>query len=347
MATHATISGLGMSVPPERIDNAYFTARTQITDDWIVSRTGIAERRALADGRTGTDLARDAALKALAASGRAAGDVTHVLFATCTADSACPSSACILAHKLELKNPLAVDVNAACSGFINGLILADALIAREPSACVLLVAAESLFRRCNINDPSTAVLFGDGAGAAVMENAAGREDAAPGLGGDLLDALAASDGGKGELLLMNGGFASVPYALGDTVGPEYFIRMQGRPLFRHAVRRMAESCTSILARNGLALRDIDLFIPHQANLRIIESLFAHLGVNMEKVFLNVRKYGNTSAASIPIALSEAVDAGRVGKGSLVLAATFGAGLTWGTAILKFRGSPEERLAAIA
>ncbi|MDR2669957.1 MAG: beta-ketoacyl-ACP synthase 3 [Desulfovibrio sp.] len=337
MATHAVISGLGMSVPPGTVDNTYFTTRTQITDDWIVSRTGISERHVLTDGRTGTDLARDAALQALAASGRTHGDITHVLFATCTADSACPSSACILAHKLNLNNPLAVDVNAACSGFINCLILADALIARDPSACVLLVAAESLFQRCNINDPATAVLFGDGAGAAVIESAAGRESAAPALRGELLDALAASDGANGNLLLLNGGFASAPYALGDTVGPEYFVRMQGRQLFKHAVRRMADACTRILERNGFSARDVDLFVPHQANLRIIESLFAHLGVSMEKVFLNVQKYGNTSAASIPIALSEAVNENKVGKDSLVLAATFGAGLTWGTALLKFRG----------
>jgi 3-oxoacyl-[acyl-carrier-protein] synthase-3 len=341
MTTHAVISGLGMSVPPLAVDNAYFTTRTQITDEWIVSRTGISERHVLEDGRTGTDLAREAALRALSASGRAAGDVTHVLFATCTADSACPSSACILAHKLNLNNPLAVDVNAACSGFINCLILAEALIARDSSACVLVVAAESLFRRCNINDPATAVLFGDGAGAAVVESApAGAGRSGP-LRGELLDALAASDGGNGGLLLMNGGFASAPYKLGDTVGPEYFIRMQGRQLFRHAVRRMAEACTRVLERNGLAPKDVDLFVPHQANLRIIESLFAHLNVSMEKVFLNVHKYGNTSAASIPIALSEAVGEGRVGGGSLVLAATFGAGLTWGTALLKFQGSPGE------
>ncbi|MDR1686010.1 MAG: beta-ketoacyl-ACP synthase 3 [Desulfovibrio sp.] len=338
MATHTVISGLGMSVPPETVDNSYFTTRTQITDEWIVSRTGISERHVLTGGQTGTDLARAAALQALAASGRTAADVTHVLLATCTADSACPSSACILAHKLNLNNPLAVDVNAACSGFINCLILADALIARDPSACVLLVAAESLFQRCNIDDPATAVLFGDGAGAAVMESAAAVKDAAPALRGELLDALAASDGANGNLLLLNGGFASAPYALGDTVGPEYFVRMQGRQLFKHAVRRMAGACTRILERNGLSVRDVDLFVPHQANLRIIESLFAHLGADMDKVFLNVQKYGNTSAASIPIALSEAVNEKRVGKGSLVLAATFGAGLTWGTALLKFRGS---------
>ncbi|MDR1947062.1 MAG: beta-ketoacyl-ACP synthase 3 [Desulfovibrio sp.] len=334
MPTHSLISGLGMSVPPRIIDNTYFAAATQLTDEWIVSRTGISTRRALEDGCTGTDLARDAALEALAASGRVAGDITHVLFATCTPDSACPSSACILAHKLDLQNPLAVDVNAACSGFVNCLILADALIARDPSACVLLVAAESLFRRCNINDPATAVLFGDGAGAAVIESAA-REATAPSLRGELLDALAASDGGLGKLLLMDGGFASAPYKLGDTVGSEYFIRMNGRQLFKNAVRRMAEACVRILERNGLTPQDVDLFVPHQANRRIIESVFSHLGVSMEKAFLNVQKYGNTSAASIPIALSEAVNEGRVCKGTLVLAATFGAGLTWGAALLKF------------
>ncbi|MDR3176559.1 MAG: ketoacyl-ACP synthase III [Desulfovibrio sp.] len=335
MTTYSSIGGYGFAVPPKVRENSYFTEKTGVSEEWIVSRTGISARRVLENGQTGSDLAKDAALMALEDCGRGATEVTHILYATCTPDSMCPSTACALAHKLGIKGVMAVDVNAACSGFINCLELADGLAARDPLACVLLVAAESLFHRCNVEDVSTAVLFGDGAGAVVVE---GRQAAATAHRlpkADLVDVLLGSDGSQGNLLLMDGGFASLPYKLGEPVGPEYFIRMNGGLVFKNAVRRLAESCAEILKRNGYGVEQVDLFVPHQANLRIIEAVGSRLGIEKEKVFLNVHKYGNTSAASVPIALGEALREGRIREGMLVLVSTFGGGLTWGSALLKF------------
>ncbi|MDR0827225.1 MAG: beta-ketoacyl-ACP synthase 3 [Desulfovibrio sp.] len=337
MPSHSLIGGYGFALPPKTIPNSYFTEIAGTADEWIVLRTGISERHVLEDGQTGSDLAAQASRMALHTCGREASDITHILYATCTADSSCPSSACVLAAKLDIKNIMAVDVNAACSGFINCLELADAITARSPSARVLLVAAESLFQRCNLEDRSTSVLFGDGAGVVLVERAKAGEQPSSSLQpkATLVDVQIGSDGSLGNLLLMNGGFASVPYKLGATVGPEYFIRMNGGLVFKHAVRHMCASCLELLNRNGLGVEDVDLFVPHQANLRIIESVGAKLGIAGEKVFLNVQKYGNTSAASVPIALGEALLEGRVREGMLVLITTFGAGLTWGSALLKF------------
>jgi 3-oxoacyl-[acyl-carrier-protein] synthase-3 len=336
MTTYSSIGGYGFSVPPQVRENSYFTEKTGVSAEWIISRTGISARRVLENGQTGSDLAKDAALMALAACGRKAKEVTHILYATCTPDSMCPSTACALAHKLGIKDIMAVDVNAACSGFINCLELADGLTARDPLACVLLVAAESLFHRCNVEDTSTAVLFGDGAGAVIVER---RETAASAARrfprADLVDVLLGSDGSLGKYLLMDGGFASLPYKLGEAVGPEYFIRMNGGLVFKNAVRRLTESSAEILKRNGYGVEQVDLFVPHQANLRIIEAVGSRLGIGEEKVFLNVHRYGNTSAASVPIALGEALLEGRIREGMLVLMSTFGGGLTWGSALLKF------------
>ncbi|MDR1490918.1 MAG: ketoacyl-ACP synthase III [Desulfovibrio sp.] len=340
MTTYSSIGGYGFAVPPQVRENSYFTEKTGVSAEWIVSRTGISARHVLENGQTGSDLAKDAALMALAACGREAKEVTHILYATCTPDSMCPSTACALAHKLGVKGIMAVDVNAACSGFINCLELADGLTARDPLACVLLVAAESLFYRCNVEDASTAVLFGDGAGAVIVEcrKTDGTPRRLPKAGlpkAELVDVLLGSDGSLGGHLLMDGGFASLPYKLGETVGPEYFIRMNGGLVFKNAVRRLTECSAEILKRNGYGVEQVDLFVPHQANLRIIEAVGSRLGIGEEKVFLNVHKYGNTSAASVPIALGEALREGRIREGTLVLISTFGGGLTWGSALLKF------------
>ena len=333
MTIHSRISGFGYYVPEKALGNAEIAARSDITDEWIVSRTGISSRRLLEDGMTGTDMALSAAGSALANAGFAADDVTHILYATCTPDACCPSAACVLAAKLGLKGRMAVDLNAACAGFVNGLALADALAAKDPLARVLLVASESLSHRCNWDDHSTAVLFGDGAGAVLVTGTGASAPA--GLSGAVVDTLIGSDGSKGDLLLISGGFSASPYKLGDTVGPDYFIRMNGGLVFKHAVRTMSACCQQLLERNGLAPADVDLFVPHQANLRIIEAVGSRLGVPADKVFLNVQKYGNTSAASIPLALGEALEEGRLAPGMRVLMTTFGGGLTWGAGLVRF------------
>ena len=333
MTIHSRISGFGRFVPEKELGNDEIASHSDITDDWIVSRTGISSRRILTGGMTGTDMAQYAAEASLKTAGITAGDLTHILYATCTPDACCPSAACILAAKLGIKGRMAVDINAACAGFINGLMLADALLLKDVAARVLLVASESLSHRCNWEDRGTAVLFGDGAGAVLVTS----ETKAPpsGMSAAVIDTLAASDGNRGALLLISGGFSASPYKLGDRVGPDYFIRMNGGLVFKHAVRSMSACCLELLSRNSLTPDDVDLFVPHQANLRIIEAVGARLGVPDNKVFLNVHKYGNTSAASIPLALSEAVDQGRIVPGMRVLMATFGGGLTWGAGLVQF------------
>lgn len=325
--------GFGFATPPGILDNAAIARMADITDEWIVTRTGIKQRHILANGQTGTDLALEASRMALEKSGYAAGDITHIVYATCTPDACCPSAACTLGGKLGLTGVMALDINAACAGFVNGIEVADALAIRRPDAKVLLVAAESLSHRCNWEDRTTAVLFGDGAAAVLVCGAqAGK---AKGPNGTIVDVILGSDGTKGELLLISGGYSATPYKLGDTVGPDYFIRMQGKQVFKHAVRCMTACCKELLERNGLFAADVDLFIPHQANLRIIEAVGERLEIASDRVFLNVDKYGNTSAASIPLALGEAVEAGLVKPGARVLLTSFGGGLTWGAALLQF------------
>ncbi|MDR2161032.1 MAG: ketoacyl-ACP synthase III [Desulfovibrio sp.] len=331
----STICGFGSHVPETVVTNDDIAGRHSLTPEWIVSRTGIEARRVAAPGHTGTDMALAASLAALQGAGRSAPALTHILYATCTPDAACPSAACVLAGKLGLKNRMAVDINAACAGFLNGLELARALIALAPDACVLLVASESLSHRCNWEDPGTAVLFGDGAGAVLVTgpDAATASGSAPAA--LVTDSLLGTDGGKGGLLRISGGFSASPYALGDVVGPDYFIRMDGGLVYKHAVRNMTSCCQTLLARNGLSSADVDLFIPHQANLRIIEAVGKRLGIPQERCFLNVHKYGNTSAASIPLALDEAIREGTLVAGMRVLLTSFGGGLTWGAALLQF------------
>lgn len=337
MTTSARISGMGAYLPQAILSNADLVAgSTDITDEWIVSRTGIETRRVLAPGETGADMAFAAATRALAAAGRGPEDITHILYATCTPDASCPSTACILADKLGITGRMAIDFNAACAGFINGLEMARALIALDPSAVILLAASESLSHRCNIEDPSTAVLFGDGSGVAIVTGPkAAPAGAASQPQGQVKDISIGSDGSKGGLLLMTGGFTLAPYKLGDTVGPEYFIRMDGGLVYKHAVRNMTRCCQELLKRNGMTTDDVDMFVPHQANLRIIEAVGQRLDISGDRVFLNVHKYGNTSAASIPIALTEALETGAIKPGARVLLTTFGAGLTWAAGLLQF------------
>lgn len=332
MTTYSRISGFGYSVPERVLTNTELTAGSDITDEWILSRTGIQTRRILAPGQNGSDLALAATAAALEKSGHKTEDITHILYATCTPDAACPSAACTLAQKLELNGCMTLDFNAACTGFVYGLELADALLHRSPDACILLVAAEALSHRCNIADPGTAVLFGDGAGAVIASK---KQDSNGALSAAIVDVTLGSDASKGDLLHISGGFSASPYKMGDTVGPEYFIRMQGGAVFKQAVRNMAAQCTLLLERNGLGPDDIDVFVPHQANLRIIEAVGTRLDFGADKVFLNVQKYGNTSAASIPLALGEAVESGFVRQGHRMLVTSFGGGLTYGAALLQF------------
>ena len=328
MITPCTLAGFASFLPEKCLTNRDLEARIETSDEWITSRTGIRRRHILADDESVTDLATRAAQAALAASGVAPETVTHVLMTTCTPDYLCPSSACIIAHRLGVGEAMAFDLSAACSGFMYGIDVARGLIATHPEATVVLISAEALSRRLNWSDRTTCVLFGDGAGACVMS-----KNTLPG-GARLEDVLCTADGTHAMHIAIGGGTKRL-YQPGDVLTEDFFLSMQGREVFKFAVRNMTRISETILEKNNLSLDDVDLFIPHQANLRIIEAVGQRLGVAEDKVFINVQDYGNTSAASIPLALADALHNGRIKPGMRVLLSTFGSGFTWGAALLHF------------
>lgn len=330
------IKGLGYYVPERVIDNHELSTMVDTSDEWIRTRTGIEQRHIVAKGQNCSDMIREAAQKALDASGIKPEEITHMINATVSGDDAFPSTATRVQAKLGITG-MAFDISAACSGFIYGLNLARALMAAQPDAKILVTAAEVLSNRVNWNDRTTCVLFGDGAGAAVLS----QESAAPQTGHPLManalieEVLCDADGRTGGLLFCNGGCSDFPYKLGDIVGPENFIQMNGREVFKHAVRTMSNISKKLMDKLGYSIDDFDVVVPHQANLRIIQAVSERLGAPWEKVFVNVNRYGNTSAASIPLAMAEAVELGVIKPGMRALFTTFGAGLTWGAASVKF------------
>lgn len=333
------IYGFGSFVPPRVVTNHDLAKFVDTSDEWITSRTGIKQRHLTDEDVTNTDIGTLAAQEALSRAGIRPADVTHILYATCTPDAAFPSCACQLQEKLGITNTLSLDVNAACTSFVYGLEIARSLALATPSSTILLVATDTLSKLLNWNDRSTCVLFGDGSGAVVItgaeSKAAKATKASPFPSAGFIDTLCSSDGSLGNLLYARGGYSSHPYKLGDVVGEEYFLHMQGQEVFKHAVRSMSKICQTLLKRNGLTIDDIDVIVPHQANLRIIEAVGSRLKAAPERVFINVDTMGNTSAASIPLALSQAIDQGTITSGNKVLIVTFGAGFTWAAALLQF------------
>ena len=322
------IHGFGAYVPERILNNDDLAAMVETSDEWITSRTGIKRRHMLADGEHISDACAHAARNALAEAGLTPSAVTHLLLGTCTPEQLCPSTACMTAAKLGLPNKaMAYDFNAACSGFLFGLLQSRALLAAEPDACVLLICGEALSRRLNWQDRATCVLFGDGAGAVICSS---RKEGALAR---LEDVICATDGSLWELISIGGGSAR-RYNPGEPVGEDFFLAMQGREVFKHAVRSMAQICKEILARNALHAEDVHLLVPHQANMRIIEAVNSRLHFPEERVFTNLADYGNTSAASIPLALHDARKQGRMPSGALVLTTTFGSGLTWAAGLLR-------------
>lgn len=337
MVSPAYIKGFGYYIPERVMDNFELSTMVDTSDEWIRSRTGIQERHLAAPGQTCSDLVAQAARQALEASGTKPEEITHIITATASGDAYFPSTASKTQEKLGLGHCMAFDVSAACSGFVYGMKIAQGLLAIEPEAKIMLTAGEILSNRTNWQDRGTCVLFGDGAGAAVLS----ADPTPPDTGASLManavieGVMCDADGSLHGLLYCNGGCSDHPYRIGDTVGPEHFIFMQGREVFKHAVRNMTAICKALMEKLGCDINDFDLIIPHQANLRIIQAVGERLNAPQDKVFVNVHKYGNTSAASIPLALGEALGQGAIKPGMRVLCATFGAGLTWGAASLKF------------
>ena len=329
------IQGLGTYVPTKRITNVDLMSLVDTNDEWIVSRTGIKARHMLADDENGSDAGTEAALKALEDAGIAAEDITHVLTATCTPDYLCPSTACIISGKIGSHGAMAFDLNAACTGFVYGLDVANSILAGKPGAKVLLVGSEAFTRRLNWEDRTTCILFGDGAAAAVLTNGdAGTPKRCLPSAPRLRDVRCGADCRQYPLLTVGGG-TNRNYKPGDPVQDDFYLQMQGREVFKQAVRSLSAVCSELLEDNGLTLEDIDLFIPHQANLRIIEAVGDRLKLGSEKIFVNLDEYGNTSAASIPLGIGDACAQGRIRPGSRVLLSAFGGGFTWGAALLEF------------
>lgn len=319
---YALIAGWGMYVPSRVMSNERFVEMGLDTShEWIATRTGIETRRLAGPDETTSDMAVRAGQQALLTAGARPGEVDLVIVATCTPDYVMPSTASLVQERLRLANAGAIDLNAACSGFVYALVMGAGQIEAKRARQVLVIGADELSVHLNWKDRSTCVLFGDGAGAVLLR--ASRE---PGI----LGSVVGSDGSGANLLTIPG----VAARLNGSGGDQY-LRMNGPQVFRAATQTMARAAERVMAASGLSPTEVDLFIPHQANMRIIESTARRLGIPREKVFSNVRQYGNTSAASIPIALCEAIAAGRVKEGTNIVLASFGAGLTWAAVGLRW------------
>lgn len=329
MAVQCAIAGIGYHLPRNVVTNADLEKIVDTSDEWIRTRSGIVTRHFSESDEPCSVLAYHAAQAALTDAGLHPTDLTHILVGTFSGDYNLPSTACIVQDMLGVKGLPAFDLAAACSGFLYGLETARAFTNLHPDAKVLVIGSEVATARVNFADRGTCVLFGDGAGAAVVT--APSKDAPI----TVLDALLKADGSLGSLLTVHGGGSVCKPVLGEPIGPEYFVQMNGRDVFKHAVRFMADVSATLLDKNGLTTDDVGLFIPHQANIRIIEAIAKKLDVGMDRFFVNVDRIGNTSAASVPIALAEARDAGRIQPGMKVLLASFGGGFTWGSALLQF------------
>ena len=321
------ILGAGSYVPERRLRNADLEELVATTDDWILTRTGIRERHIAAPGQATSDLAIEAGRQALARAGLAASDLRLILVATATPDHMTPPTAALVQRGLQATGAAGFDLNAACCGFVHALSTGHRLVAGGGFDNALIVGADTLSAITDYRDRESCVLFGDGAGALVI----GDRDA----GGAILDHIAGMDGRGADLITVPAGGSRRPASQETLDAREHFLRIQGRKVFRFAVPRMCALVRKLAARNGLNLDEIDLVIPHQANLRIIEAAIDKLGLDPRRVVINIDRYGNTSNASIPLALDEAVRTGRLLPGMLVVLVAFGAGLTWGASLLRW------------
>jgi 3-oxoacyl-[acyl-carrier-protein] synthase-3 len=324
----AEVASVGVAVPPGVLTNADLTRMLETSDEWIVDRTGIRERHIARPEQTVAMLSHEASLRALAAAGVSPSELDAIVLATASPDRLLPSTACDLQALLGAENAAAFDIGAACPGYVYALTVAEGLIASGQSETVLVVGAEKLSTITDFQDRSTAILFGDGAGASVV-----RRSSRPGRG--ILSTFIKSDGRLAPLLYRPGGGSVDPISEKVVCERSHYMKMAGREVFKAAVLAMADACDEALRRAGVTADQIDLLVPHQANLRIIEATAKHAGLPMSKVMVNVDRYGNTSSASIPLALEQAVSEGRVGPGSVILLVAFGAGFTWGSAVIRW------------
>lgn len=326
---YASLRSIGAYVPENVLSNADFEKMIDTTDEWITSRTGIKTRHIADKNEATSDLAAKACEQAIDRSGIDRSQIDMLICATITPDYLCmPSTACIVADKLGLKNIAAFDISAACSGFIYALSIAKAFIESGMKHNVLVVGAETMSRIVDYTDRTTCILFGDGAGAALVSADGSEKDR-------LIDVNISADGEYRDFLMTPGGGSRNPCSSELLASGKNFMQMKGNSTFKVAVKTLASDVEQMLERTGVDASSIDYFIPHQANLRIIQAVGESIGLPKEKVVLTVEKYGNTSAASIPMAINHAFEAGTLKNGQLILLNAFGGGLTWGSALLHF------------
>ncbi|MES2123125.1 MAG: beta-ketoacyl-ACP synthase III [Gemmatimonadota bacterium] len=323
----AYFAGIGSATPERILTNADLERTVETSDEWIVERTGIRERRIAAPGETLTSYTLVAARRAMEQAGVSASDLDGIVFATVTPDRRLPSAACDLQAALGAKNAWAFDAVAACPGWIYALTVAEGLMATGNGDTILVVGAEKLSSIVDPTDRSTVILFGDGAGAAILKRATDQRG--------MIATYLGADGDLASLLYIPGGGSSEPLDENVLRDKRHLMKMAGREVFKAAVLAMSRSTDEAIRRAGLEPGDIDLLVPHQANQRIIEATAKHAGIPMEKVFVNVDRYGNTSSASIPLALVQAQEEGRLKPGMIVMLVSFGAGFAWGSVVLRW------------
>lgn len=325
--TPTFIRGMGSYVPSNKVDNQALCQRVDTSDEWIRTRTGIRERRLAEDGQACSDLALEAATRALKDATMERDQIDLVIVATITPDMSFPSTACMLQHKLGLGKVASFDLEAACSGFLYALDVADGMLASNRYQNALVVGAEKMSSILDWNDRTTCVLFGDGAGAAVLSKC--------GKGHQLLGFQCGADGSDPTLLHKPAGGSQMPATQITIDSRMHFLKMNGREIFKSAVRVMERAVRELLEKHGVSKDEVDHVIPHQANVRIVESLAQRLEISMDKFFCNLENYGNTSAASVPLALDEGRAQGRFHSGQLGVLVAFGAGLTWSATLIRF------------
>ena len=327
MAVKVAFLGVGSYVPEKVLRNADFEKMVDTSDEWITTRTGIKERRVSSNGQATSDLAALAATRALEDAQVKAEDLDYVITATVTPDTPFPSTSCYVQNKIKAPNAACFDVGAACAGFIYGLSTAVAHVRQNPKQKALLIGAETLSKITDYTDRTSCILFGDGAGAAVV----GKSE----TDSDVLYTKLGSDGTRTDTMILPGGGSRCPTSLETIEKRMHYMRIRGREVFKFAILKMRELMAEALEACNLNPEDLAMVIPHQVNLRVIEPAISKLGIPIEKVAVNIHKYGNTSAASIPLALDEAVKTGKIHRGDLVLLVAVGAGLVWGVSLVRW------------
>ncbi|MEK7290431.1 MAG: beta-ketoacyl-ACP synthase III [Planctomycetota bacterium] len=322
-----SITGIGSYLPRKILTNYDLEKMIDTTNDWIIQRTGIKERRIIENGVTTSDLATKASLKAMKDAKVSPKDLDMIITSTITPDHFFPSTSCYIQQKIGATRASAFDILAACAGFIYAISIGQSFVSSGAAKTVLVVGAECLSKITDYKDRTTCVLFGDGAGAVILQKSEKKHQ--------ILYTNLAADGSQADVLIMPGGGARNPASLESVQKRMHYIQFKGKEVFKLAINNITKLILETAKKNNLKPKDIDLIIPHQSNLRIIEATMQKLGLPMEKAFVNIDKYGNTSSASIPIAIDEARKAGRLRKGNIVMLVAFGGGLTWGSSLIRW------------